>query len=257
MHKEENKNDLHEALAKKPDWVGGNINAIDVQFLGNLIEKVKPVNIIEIGVASGFSSSIMIASAISNRADFKTLKAFDLFESYYLDSSRKTGACVYDMIPDNLELFDLRTGVITAEIDAIELNEFEFAFIDANHMHPWASLDLLAIIPFLKENSWVALHDIFLNTVERHKHKNRGPYYLFNLYQGLKEMSSNDPATIGAVFIQDKNKIAKMLIEILYTPWEVSISTDHCEKFIDHISKYYDSEISLSFNKMLINMRNN
>ena len=241
-------------IIKKPDWVAGNINITDVEFLNSLIKSIKPKKIIEIGVASGFSSAVMLNSGLQARSDFKTLYAFDLNEKFYLDPNRKTGECVPEMIANYKLHYELHTGVISAQINSINKNDIDFAFIDANHMHPWACLDLFCIIPFLKQNSWVALHDIFLNTFERHNHNNRGPYYLYNQFFGKNITSNNNPPTIGAILIEDKNLIIKMLIEILHTCWEVKISDEYLNKFNNHVSRFFNEGIQKEFRDCLSKM---
>ena len=100
----------------------------------------------------------------------------------------------------------LHTGKIALDAMA-DVGRAEFAFIDAHHFHPWAALDFLAVLPFMEKGRWVAFHDINLCTFERHKHTNRGPFYMFHMWQDTKLQSTQNPSMIGAVMLERNNDI--------------------------------------------------
>lgn len=223
-----------------PDWIGGNISAYDARFLTGLIDFSRPKSLVEIGVASGWSSAVILNTLRQTHgADSFSLHGIDLFEEFYLDSARKTGAAVAEVVPDLLSYYHLRTGRISPAAMA-DVGKVDFAFIDAHHYHPWTALDFLSVLPFMSKGRWVAFHDINLCVFERHKHTNRGPFYMFHLWQDTKLQSTQNPAMIGAVMIERRpEQYLRDLLEILHTPWELSLDQKDLDTFAQHVGNHF------------------
>lgn len=212
--------DFHSRL---PSWVSGNISEYDSRFLAGLVNFANARKVLEIGVASGWSSAVLLKALSGLDGDRKVI-GIDLSRDYYLDASIPTGRAVDETVPDLLPNYRLLTGRLAFDAMA-EVGPVDFGFIDGHHMHPWATLDMLSILPFIERGRWVAMHDLNLCTFERHAHRNRAPFYLFYLWPDQKLHSTQQPAMIGAVII-DRNPVdyLPILLEILYTPWEVEVS---------------------------------
>lgn len=239
-----------------PDWIGGNISQYDTRFLTGLINFARPRNPVEIGVASGWSSAVILNTLRhTHGADQFKLNAIDLFEDFYLNNKYKTGAAVAESVPSLLPNYNLLTGRISP--DAMEnVGKVDFAFIDAHHYHPWTALDFLAVLPFIEKGRWVALHDINLCLFERHKHTNRGPYYLFHLWQDTKLQSTQNPSMIGAVMIERKpEQYLRDILEILHTPWELSLDQSDLDSFIRFVGNHFGDTWKQKF-EHLFEMRN-
>jgi predicted O-methyltransferase YrrM len=209
-------------LSNRPAWVSGNISDYDSRFLAGLVSFANPRRLVEIGVASGWSSAVVL-KALATADGQRTLAGIDLSPDYYLDPSIPTGRAVQDSVPDLAANYRLLTGRLAFDVMP-EVGSIDFAFIDGHHMHPWATLDMLSVLPFLERGRWVAMHDLNLCTLERHAHRNRGPFYLFYMWPDQKLHSTQQPTMIGAVVLdRSPADYLPALLEILYTPWEVDV----------------------------------
>lgn len=229
-----------EFKAARPTWIGGNISDYDVSFLSGLVSFARPRQSVEIGVASGWSSAVLLHTlAQTHGTDSHRLHAIDLFPDFYLKPEYKTGQAVSEAVPQYLPNYSLHTGRIALDAMA-DVGRVEFAFIDAHHYHPWAALDFLAVLPFMEKGRWVAFHDINLCTFERHKHTNRGPFYMFHLWQDTKLQSTQNPSMIGAVMLdRQPEQYLRDLLEILHTPWELTLSDEDVNSITSFVGTHF------------------
>jgi hypothetical protein len=214
--------DFHSRL---PAWVSGNISDHDDRFLAGLANFAGAGKTVEIGVASGWSSAVLLTALTAANPKAEVI-GVDLSPTYYLDSSVPTGRVVEEVVPDLVPNYRLLTGRLALDVMP-EVGKVDFAFIDGHHMHPWATLDMLSTLPFIDRGRWVAMHDLNLCTFERHRHTNRAPFYLFYMWPDQKLHSTQQPTMIGAVLLERAPAdYLPTLLEILYTPWEVDVDPD-------------------------------
>ena len=82
----------------------------------------------------------------------------------YLDHARPTGAAIGELFPAPPVATRLLLGQMAADTVDVVGPGGELAFIDGDHRHPWALLDLLALLPVLAPSSHVLMHDLHLCT---------------------------------------------------------------------------------------------
>lgn len=233
-------------LGTRPAWAQGTISDYDSRFLAGLVNFANPRKVVEIGVASGWSSAVLLKTLDTVGPDAR-LTGIDLSPTYYLDSSIPTGRAVQDLVPELAERYRLLTGRLAFDVMS-EVGKVEFAFIDGHHMHPWATLDLLSVLPFIERGRWVALHDLNLCTFERHRHKNRAPFYLFYMWPDRKLHSTQQPTMIGALLIErSPADYLPTLLEILYTPWEVEVDGDIQSRLASFIGSHFGDAWAAKF----------
>ena len=141
--------------------------------------------------------------------------SYDAGSAYYADPSKPLGAALDDMLPAELhEMVEIRFPVFAVDLpEHHEERSLSFVFIDANHMHPWPTLDFLAVLPLLADGAEVALHDIDL--------PNRGtnPQYGAKcLFDGLEVVKHREPEqhNIGSVIVPpDRDALIRQLLTIL------------------------------------------
>ncbi len=234
-------------IARRPDWVGGNISPDDSAFLAGLIAAVEPQRLLEIGVASGWSSAVILRTLEATENQAAALRSIDLLPHYYLDKSKLTGQVVRDLVPDLVSRYSLHTGRLAFEVTP-ELEPSDFVFIDADHLHPWAVLDLVSVLPFVATGSWIAMHDINLCRIPRHAHRNRGPFYLFGSWPDRRLASSVALPMIGAVLLeQAPRRYLDHIIELLATPWEASIPLEIKDRIESFVRAHFGATVADRF----------
>lgn len=224
-------------FSQRPDWMGVFDNDIpSAAFLKGLIEEYKPENILEIGAAAGWSAYYLLDEACRYK-DAK-MTSIDLSTKLYYQNEKTVGSAFFEKQPvfsDNWNLVTEKNAL--GYLSQYDGEKFDFVFIDANHLHPWAALDFIAVIPFLKENAIVAFHDVFLNKISmglmpadwhpqdrlKGHDSNRGPYALYKFLEDEMTLSYDEKAPNIAALVYDSTKKDKYLRKILYSlmlPWE-------------------------------------
>ena len=130
------------------------------KFLNGIIRKIKPKKIVEIGVAYGGTSTLML-NAIKDINGAK-LYSIDINRQCYKLRTKKTGFIVYERFPYLTDKWELYTGGLTSEFIERIGNNIDLVYIDTVHITPGEMLNWLEILPFLKENAIVVLHDTFM-----------------------------------------------------------------------------------------------
>jgi hypothetical protein len=107
----------------------------------------------------------------------------------------------------------------------------QFAFVDANHAHPWPLVDVLHLAPVMRPGSWIVLHDIGLaeRAVEETQSLNgeaanyrvRGAQYLFEFWPYEKVRGVGDCWNVGAVRLPPEGRWnPRALADLAAIPWE-------------------------------------
>ena len=132
----------------------------DQKFLHGLIRKYKPEKLVEIGVSAG-GSSALILNAIKDIPHSK-LYSIDRKNEWYRNASKKVGWAAKKYFPELVNKWTLFTGKNPAEYLEMIGNNIDFVFIDTVHKTPGEMFNWLEVLPFLKEESIVVFHDLFL-----------------------------------------------------------------------------------------------
>ena len=151
------------------------------EFVNGVVRKFKPKKILEIGVAEG-GSSIIILNAI------KDIEDSHLF-SIDLSTNNRIGYCVKNIFQNLSNKWTLYTGNIPAKFMKEIGNNIDMVFIDSVHFEPGEILDFLMVLPFLKEEAIVILHDIgnqISKCGQANSRRNFAPYKIFNIIRGKK-----------------------------------------------------------------------
>lgn len=205
-----------------PEWALGKINQDDAAFLVEMIFLTSPKEVIEIGVASGCSSAVIL-SALNQIDKASKLSSFDIMHQCYFAPDRPVGAAVMEMVPNLSENWSLFCG--EGACDAAQRYRergVQLAFIDADHRHPWPTLDALALLPALAGSAWIVLHDIVLPQIS--DFKVFGAQCLFNEWPGEKRRSVFGQGNIGAIRLPGEREVAeKWLRDILRIPWQADV----------------------------------
>ena len=138
----------------------------DHAFLCGMIRELKPKKIVEMGVAEGGTTAVIMNCLRILDIDSQVYSV-DLNEKLYYDKNRETGYIWKDMSNyfDGKSTHEFKVGkTIAGFIDEIG-KDVDFVIMDTMHMLPGELLDFLCILPYLNEKATVVLHDISLNYI--------------------------------------------------------------------------------------------
>ena len=218
------------------------------KFLNGIIRKLRPKKIVEIGVAYGGSSTIILNS-IKNISGAK-LYSIDKLSYCYRIPSKNVGFIVEEKFPELMNKWTLYKGKITSQVIEKIGKDIDLVFIDTKHITPGEMLDWLQVLPFLKEEATVVLHDTFFmyfkGEIEKKKRNFsnnqilvyiRGELLLPN-YEN-KIFSQN----IGAIKLcKEQNKFYRQYFMALGTQWEYMPDDDDLKMMRKFFRKYYGNK---------------
>ena len=145
------------------------MHTIERKFINGLVREFQPKRILEIGVAEG-GGSVVLLNAINDIED-STVTSIDLHTNCWQDSDKSIGYTVLDMYENGNNQWELYTGVDFSNI-ANQFNEkFDFCVIDTAHFHPVESINFITALPYLTDNAIVVFHDLTLFAVHSDLHQ--------------------------------------------------------------------------------------
>lgn len=120
--------------------------------------------IVEIEVAEGGTTSVIMKSLLLLNMESKVYSV-DLNECLYCDREKETGY-IWKSLSNNIlgkSTQEFKLGnTIAGCINEIG-SGIDSAIIDTTHILPGEILDFLCILPYLKKDATVILHDVALN----------------------------------------------------------------------------------------------
>ena len=229
------------------------------EFINGVVRKYKPKKILEVGVAWG-GSSIIILNAI------KDIKDAHLY-SIAIDGSETIGQCANKYFPHLSDKYTLFKGNIVPEYIETIGNNIDLALIDTTHVEPGEILEFLLVLPFLKEQAIIIFHDIDLQISRSKDEKMRdevAPYIIFNLIRGDKFLPSGPGVLnkdIGAVILeQNQKRFIHDYCRALAGQWNYFLEEKHVTSVQNFFKKYYDDECqailkeSMNFNRVFVRL---
>jgi hypothetical protein len=144
----------------------GCITAGDGWFIGIFMAAMQPVAMIEVGVASGYSSTFILRVAARLgllRSDRPFLHSFDLMDVHA--NGGVTGQLLRRRHPEFEPHWALTTQATTVQMNPASLREALpagpiMAFVDGGHAHPWPTIDLTFLRNGIPACEWVLMQDI-------------------------------------------------------------------------------------------------
>lgn len=205
------------------------------QFLTSLVRQKKPKKILEIGVNAGGSSAVML-NALKD-VDDCTLYSIDICVDWNGVPGKKTGFYM-DNYPELKKKWKLYTGGITVDyIDEIG-KDIDFCFIDTVHSNPGEILDILMVLPYLKDDATLVFHDTNLQLYHLNSENKLTFEYTNNLlmsavngkklipYLFSKTDAIYNFPNIGAIEINPQSIIQNIwdIFNLLAIKWEYMLS---------------------------------
>jgi predicted O-methyltransferase YrrM len=218
--------------ATRPDWIRGAISHYDARYLFCRALEAGTGTAIEIGTASGLSTAFLChalrfaAETGLISSDFRVV-SYDISPVFYVDDSRSVGDATRDMLdPTLLEHVVFRNPAGAREVAAEHApDSIEFMFIDANHAHPWPTLDMLTSLECLAPGAEVVLHDVGL-PARGGAHAEAGAMYLFSGLSVEKVLDEGDKSpNIGSVVVPDDKQEFRVELQRIVAAheWETEV----------------------------------
>lgn len=226
------------------------MSAGDIRFLEKMLRESRVEKALEVGVSAGGSSALLLSLL---PRDAKTaLYAVDYKHHYHRDRSRKAGFLVAERFPEFMPNYHLFAGGdVSGFIDKIG-GDIDFALVDTSHTHPVETLNVLAILPFMKPGSWIVLHDIgiFLKPF----YNSFATKYIFDAWQGERiesefKSESIDAANIGAIRVERLEENKRQLLSILFNRWDKDVADKDIAQTRSIIETHYTEEDLKSFDR--------
>ena len=255
---------IEEYEANYVDAIYKEINAISEMtyrencFLNGLVRYFRPKKIIEIGVAAGGSTCVLL-NAIKDNPE-SIVHSIDWSGQYYRQTSKISGWKAKELFPNSPQL-NLYLGVDVAEIIEEQIKgDIDFLLLDTVHRHPAETLSFLSVFPYLRNNAIVVLHDVNLFAKEQSRHY--ATKLLLDIVVADKKtlrVFSNDyehPNIAAFQVSEDTGKYIADVVNSLLFPWEFEIP-ERILKATGHIIKAkYPSYLYDQFSKSTLQNNN-
>jgi predicted O-methyltransferase YrrM len=250
------KTNVCDDLSKNPNFKI-EMSEPEIRFLVVLIQKYKPKKILEIGVAEGGSSAVIL-NCIKNMPETK-LYSIDLSKICYNNRLKLTGYVVTEHFPYLMgNKWKLYLGNISAKFIEEIGNDIDFVFIDTMHKNPGEILDFLQILPFLKEGAVVVFHDISNHLfVQKDSWTN---CVLLSTIKGKKIIPKYDSwaghlltfPNIGAIELEtNQQQFVFDYFNLLVLPWYYMPNDEELLLLKSFFKKYYDNFCSSIFERAI------
>jgi predicted O-methyltransferase YrrM len=225
-------------------------------FVNGLIRMFKPKKILEIGVCTGGMS----ATILNSIKDIKgaMLYSCDLERKVYLDNQNDVGYIAKNSFPELLDKWKLYSGNTTAAFIEEIGGNIDFVFIDTAHVMPGEVLNIIEILPFLKDNAIVVFDDINHQTkidLIKLSFFNSCNNILFSVLKGKKIMFKGKKnyfsfSKQGAIILEkDQKKYYFDYFLLLTDNWSYMPNQFEIRTIRELVKKYYSPYLLSIFDK--------
>ena len=242
----------------------------DLGFLCGLLKKNKPRKIVEVGVAEGGTTAIIV-KALNTLNYETTMYSVDITPTFYADNTLPTGFEFLKISKDlgNLCNHEFLFGKsLAGQIENIG-NNIDFAILDTTHALPGEVLDILTILPYMSSNGIIVLHDVELSRLRAIEFDNPWKHtasfaiatkialltvsssekYLNTDYTGI---NGAPLANIAAFKVDNSTKANPYnLFYTLTLPWAYHLPENLINEYSRIFKKHYDSTCNDCFDSAI------
>lgn len=231
-------NNLSSREAEMTEWQSA--------FLCGLIKAYRPKKIVEVGVAAGGTTAILLNCFSMLKLDSE-LHSIDISEKYYKDRNKETGY----LAEEAKEILNYQVkhnkyfGVLPEYLADIG-DDIDFLILDTMHVLPGEILDFLACFPKMKKGGCIVLHDIILNHLSEID-DSYATKVLLSSVVGEKIICQGDSTPylspgIGAFLItDDTKKYIENVFSALTITWKYIPDSNQLKIYRDYYSRYYEN----------------
>lgn len=239
----------------KPGY--GSVAIDELGFIQDLIAEHRPRRFLEIGMASGLSTGFIARFLSENGGG--SLVSIDHDDTFFGDQSKPNGFLVPELTADIAANVDLVKFCTSLDLGRIS-GDFDMAFVDANHQHPWPAIDTLALYPRMTGPRIVVHHDLRL-FAKQDIMFGIGPKYLFDQFPESHRIRSD--ANDGNIFAVDlsigQDEFEGMMADLIKLPWSLRgvLPAKTVEQIRSVLSAHYSAGFVEHFEKVVAAQNDN
>lgn len=229
----------------------GSVAKDEVMFIQGLIQKHKPKQFLEIGTASGLSAGLILN--FMSRAGGELFVTVDHDNTFFGDPTKENGFLIPEIYQGGSVKVQRHVFKTAFDLDSMS-QQFDMAFIDANHQHPWPLMDTLCLWPWLVGSKTVIHHDLRL-FFKQDIVFGIGPKYLFDQFPCERRITTD--ANQGNIFALNldmkKEELESIAMDGFSLPW--SLRTPMPEKNIQAmkgvLERHYSMNLMEAFDRQV------
>lgn len=240
---------LNESVAEMSDTERG--------FLCGLIREHQPKKIVEVGVAEGGTTAVILECVRKLNLDCD-IYSVDLSETFYLDKKKSTGHILGILSeygePDMQVLLEKKHRLLLGKILPERLgeigNKIDFLILDTMHTMPGEILDFIAAFPYLSPDAVVVLHDTRYHYIWRAQ-VGIATSVLFQSVTAEKFLNNQERYPNIAAFQLNKDT-AKYMVDMfcaLMIRWAYLPLEEHLRSYEIIITTHYDAQCQRLFSQ--------
>ncbi len=229
-------------------------------FLCGALKQFRPKKILEVGVAGGATTAIIL-QALEDFGEPYEMHSVDTAEKLYHDQSYGTG-CMATFAME--KVFGEMRGThkfhigkfLPQVLDEIG-DEIDFVILDTVHALPGEVLDFLAMLPYLKADAVVVLHDVTVHQYFANMTNHFSNATLFGAVTAEKFLNFDEQArfrypNIGAFKIteQTKEQIDNVFLALVL-PWIYLPSPAELGIYYQFYRKFYPIDLCEIFKEAI------
>lgn len=142
----------------KKGW--GSVSVSDLLVLQELIKQRRPKSLIELGMASGISAAILAQIMEENGGE--VLHTVDYDNTFFGDRRKENGFLIDVIAPECSVQITKHPFTTSLDVGEKISGTFDFGFIDANHRHPWPTIDTICLYPLMNKGGILVYDDYAL-----------------------------------------------------------------------------------------------
>ena len=216
-------------------------------YICGLIKMYMPKKIVEVGVADGGTTAVILNCIDKLRLDSE-IHSIEISTKSPTDWTKKAGYLSEECkaLLDSPIRHELNIGVLPDYIEKIG-EGIDFLILDTTHRLPGELLDFLVALPYLHDNAIVVMHDIWLNQWEGSTDSNQqATRVLLSTTVGERLVSQSMPLdfNIGAFMVTaDTRKYVANVFQALALTWRYIPDDNYLNACRKCYMRYYSEEL--------------
>ena len=239
------------------EWPGSEpeMTEFESAFLCGMIRERKPTKIVEVGVAGGATTAIIL-KCIEDLGLTSDTEVFsvDILEQFYRGNGERTGYLADHIIESGEGKFrhSFFLGKPLPEVIDIIGDSIDFVILDTVHALPGEMLDFLTIFPYLRNGACIVLHDIANNHYGRHSNAFATQILLNSVIAERYVMKDQSRLykypNIGAFVLTDNTEMSiPSIFGNLLVSWSYKLPDDMYQVYYNHFTGLYGEEYAEFF----------